>query len=174
MLFSSISFLYVFLPIVLLSYFLVPYGVKNVVLLGASLIFYFAGEPIYTVLLIISTLSAYLHGLYIEAHRGLRRAKAALASSILINLGILGFFKYADFFIANWNGLTGGEISLLQIALPLGISFYTFQTMPIKWMPIWSRDTTGNWFQMLPALNPSMTGRQKQSGKMALLAHIWE
>ncbi|HHY27242.1 MAG TPA: MBOAT family protein [Desulfitobacterium dehalogenans] len=129
MLFSSISFLYVFLPIVLLSYFLVPYGVKNVVLLGASLIFYFAGEPIFTVLLIISTLSAYLHGLYIEAHRGLRRAKAALASSILINLGILGFFKYADFFIANWNGLTGGEISLLQIALPLGISFYTFQTM---------------------------------------------
>lgn len=129
MLFSSISFLYVFLPLVLLGYFLVPYGMKNVVLLGASLLFYFAGEPVYTLLLLISILSAYLHSLYMEAHRGLRRAKAALASSLLINLGILGFFKYADFFIANWNGLLGGEIALLQIALPLGISFYTFQTM---------------------------------------------
>lgn len=129
MLFSSISFLYVFLPLVILGYFLVPKGFKNRFLLGASLAFYFFGEPFYTVLLLFSSFSAYVHSLYIEVHRGTKRAKVALVSSILLNVGMLGFFKYADFFILNFNGLTGSEVALLKLALPLGISFYTFQTM---------------------------------------------
>ncbi len=129
MLFSSISFLYGFLPIVLAAYFLVPKRGRNLVLLAASLIFYFFGEPVYTALLIFSSLSDYAHSLFIEKHRGTAAAKAALVSSIVINLGLLGFFKYADFLIAAVNTVLGLEIPLLHVALPIGISFFTFQTM---------------------------------------------
>lgn len=129
MLFSSITFLYGFLPVVLLLYFAAPARFKNHVLLLSSLVFYFFGEPVYTVLLIFSSLSDYFHSLYIENHRGEKRAKIALVSSIAINLGMLGFFKYSDFFLANFNALSGSHIALLKIALPLGISFFTFQTM---------------------------------------------
>ncbi|MDY5015610.1 MAG: MBOAT family O-acyltransferase, partial [Eubacteriales bacterium] len=129
MLFSSISFLYGFLPIVLAAYFLVPKRGRNLVLLAASLIFYFFGEPVYTALLIFSSLSDYAHSLFIEKHRGTAAAKAALVSSIVINLGLLGFFKYADFLIAAVNTVLGLKIPLLHVALPIGISFFTFQTM---------------------------------------------
>ncbi len=129
MLFSSVTFLYAFLPVVLIVYFAAPSRFKNHVLLLSSLAFYFFGEPIYTVLLLISSLSDFIHSLYIEKHRGERKAKMALISSIAINLGILVFFKYTDFFIENFNMLTGSNAALLKIALPLGISFYTFQTM---------------------------------------------
>lgn len=130
MLFSSITFLYLFLPLVLIVYYLVPaVRWRNAVLLIASLVFYFAGEPVYTVLLLLSSLSDYFHSLYIEKHRGTRRAKVALMSSIVINLGLLGFFKYADFFIGLFNALTGASVPLLKIPLPIGISFFTFQTM---------------------------------------------
>ncbi len=129
MLFSSISFLYVFLPLVLVLYFLVPGKAKNYVLLIGSLFFYVVGEPIYVFLLIFSSVSDYLHSLYIESHRGTKGAKIALTSSILINLGMLGFFKYADFFIGGINGLLGISIPLFGVELPIGISFFTFQTM---------------------------------------------
>ncbi len=129
MVFSSVPFLYVFLPVVLLGYFLVPRRFKNVVLLAASLFFYYYGERAYTSLLLISSLSDYLHSLYIEKHRGTQRAKIALVSSIAVNLALLGFFKYADFLISTVNGLLHTSIPLLKVPLPIGISFFTFQTM---------------------------------------------
>ena len=129
MLFSSVQFLFFFLPAVLLCYYAVPAKAKNYVLLVFSLFFYFCGEPIYTVLMIFSSLSDYTHSLIIEKNRGKKTAKVALISSIVINLALLGFFKYADFFISNINLLLGLEIPLLNVPLPIGISFYTFQTM---------------------------------------------
>ena len=128
MLFSSISFLYLFLP-VLLVYYVVPKSWRNHVLLVASLLFYFVGEPVYVLLLIFSSLSDFFHSLYIEKHRGTKKAKIALTSSIVINLGMLGFFKYTDFLIGAVNGLLGTAIPLTGIELPIGISFFTFQTM---------------------------------------------
>lgn len=129
MLFSSITFLYLFLPVTLLVYYAVPKHEKNTVLLAASLLFYFFGEQQYTLLLLISSVSDYLHGLYIEAHRGTHKAKIALISSIAINLGMLGLFKYLDFFLASINSLLGTSIPLPGLPLPIGISFFTFQTM---------------------------------------------
>lgn len=129
MIFSSITFLYAFFPLTLILYFIAPQKAKNAVLLLASLVFYAFGEPVYVVLLLISSISDWLHSLYIEGHRGTRGAKIALISSIVINLGLLGFFKYADFFIGTVNSLTGLSIPLTGVALPIGISFYTFQTM---------------------------------------------
>jgi alginate O-acetyltransferase complex protein AlgI len=130
MLFSSITFLYMFLPAVLILYGLAPRRLKNYVLLIASLLFYFFGEPVYVLLLVLSSLSDWLHSLYIEAHRDdRRRAKIALVSSIIVNLAMLGFFKYADFFIGSLNALLGASIPLTNVELPIGISFYTFQTM---------------------------------------------
>lgn len=128
MLFSSITFIYFFIPFVLL-YFLIPKKWKNAFLLIVSLFFYFSGEPIYVTLLLISSLSDWLHGLYIEPRRGTRKAKVALISSIVINLLLLGFFKYTDFFITTINTLFALDIPLLGIELPIGISFFTFQTM---------------------------------------------
>lgn len=129
MVFSSIAFLYYFLPITLLVYIIVPRGLKNLILLLASLLFYFYGEPIYTILLIVSSLSDYVHSLIIEANRGTWRAKATLISSISVNLGMLFFFKYADFAISNFNLAFGTQMSELNLSLPIGISFFTFQTM---------------------------------------------
>ncbi len=129
MLFSSIVFLYAFLPVTLLLYYAVPKQAKNTVLLIASLLFYFYGEQKYTLLLIISSVSDYLHGLYIESHRGTKKAKYALISSIIVNLGMLGIFKYTDFFIGTVNSLLGTSIPLTGLPLPIGISFFTFQTM---------------------------------------------
>ena len=130
MLFSGATFLYVFLPIVLLLYALAP-GVKckNYVLLIASLVFYFFGEPIYVLLLIFSSISDWLHSIYIEKHRGEKKAKIALISSIAINLAMLGFFKYTDFLIGTVNSILGTSIPKTGVPLPIGISFFTFQTM---------------------------------------------
>ncbi len=129
MVFSSISFLYIFMPVVLALYFLVPKILKNYVLLVASLFFYFVGEPIYVILLIVSSISDFLHSTYIEKRRGKTSAKVALISSIIINLAMLGFFKYTDFFIGSFNDLFGTAIPLTGVELPIGISFFTFQTM---------------------------------------------
>ena len=129
MVFSSATFLYAFLPITLLLYYIAPKAWRNGVLLAASLVFYAFGEPVYVLLLLFSSLSDWLHSLFIESHRGSKWAKIALISSIVINLGLLGFFKYADFFIGTVNGLFGLQIPLTGVALPIGISFYTFQTM---------------------------------------------
>ncbi len=129
MIFSSISFLYYFLPACLLVYFIVPFRLKNFVLLLFSLGFYFYGEPIYTLLMLASTLSAYLHGLWIAHAASPRWKKVALYSSVITSIASLGFFKYADFTISNLNALFNISIPLLHLALPIGISFYTFQTL---------------------------------------------
>lgn len=129
MLFSSVSFLYFFLPVFLAVYFAVPNRFRNGILLFASLLFYFIGEPVYILILLFSSGVDYVNGRIIEGRRGTAAAKAALIGSLLINVGLLGFFKYSDFFVENVNALFGTGISPLGLALPLGISFYTFQTM---------------------------------------------
>ena len=129
MLFSSIPFLYYFLPLVLAVYFLVPKKGKNLVLLIASLFFYFYGEPVYVLLMIGACLSSYIHGLLIHRFLGQIWSKVFLWSSVITSLSLLGFFKYSDFFLENLNALTGLEFRLLGLALPIGISFYTFQTL---------------------------------------------
>ena len=127
MLFSSITFLYYFLPVMLFIYFLVPKRMKNGVLLAGSLIFYAWGEVKYVLLMVISILIGYISGRWIDHFRGMVRAKWGLMLSVGIHLGLLGLFKYMDFFISNVNRLTGGNFPLLKLVLPLGISFYTFQ-----------------------------------------------
>ncbi len=110
-------------------YFIVPFKLKNSVLLVASLFFYFYGEPVYTVLMIATILSSYIHGLLIDKFRGTVWSKVFLWSSVITSIGALGFFKYSDFFISNVNSIFKTEFSLLGLALPIGISFYTFQTL---------------------------------------------
>ncbi len=129
MLFSSISFLYIFLPIAFLVYFITPRKYRNYTLLILSVAFYFFGEPVYVLLLLFSSLSDYLHSTYIARRRGTKRARWALTSSILINLAMLFFFKYLDLFISLVNIAFGLTIPLAHIPLPIGISFFTFQTM---------------------------------------------
>ena len=132
MVFSSFVFLCAFLPIVLFLYYISPARIRNLVLLVASLIFYAWGEPVYVLIMLFSTVFDYTNGRLIEyfKKKGSRgKMKAALVVDICGNLGILGFFKYADFVIDNINSITGAGLSLLHIALPIGISFYTFQTM---------------------------------------------
>lgn len=131
MVFSSLTFLFFFLPIALLFYYASPRKLKNVILLAVSLFFYAWGEPIYIVLLIFSSIVDYMHGLYIHKYRvtSPNKAKLVLTSSIIVNLGVLTFFKYANFLVDNVNHLTGMGITPLDLPLPIGISFYTFQTM---------------------------------------------
>ncbi|HHY82113.1 MAG TPA: MBOAT family protein [Clostridiales bacterium] len=129
MVFSSISFIYYFLPVVLVLYFLVPFKFKNIVLLISSLFFYIYGEPLYFILMALSILSGYLHGFWIERAKSGRYAKIPLISSIITSIGLLVIFKYADFFIGNINWIFKSNIPLLRIALPIGISFYTFQIL---------------------------------------------
>ena len=127
MLFSSIPFLYYFLPLVLAVYFLTPARFRNAVLLLASLIFYAWGEPKYVLLMLASILSGYGFGLLQERYRGQKRAKLVCGRSVAVSLSFLLYFKYADFFLENFNAATGLGVPLLRIALPIGISFYTFQ-----------------------------------------------
>ena len=129
MLFSSITFLYCFLPCVLLVYFVVPDRLKNFTLLAASLIFYGWGEPKYLVFMLLSVTQSYIAALLVERFRGKKLAKLALALSAVASLGLLAYCKYADFFIENFNAVTGLSVPLLNIALPVGISFYTFQIL---------------------------------------------
>ncbi len=139
MLFSSIPFLYYFLPCVVVLYFAVPKRWKNGALLLASLFFYAWGEPKYVFLMIASILTGYVSGIGIEAicsaansgqqEKSRKRAKVVLALAILFQLGFLIYFKYADFFIGNMNAVTGLSLPLLRLALPIGISFYTFQML---------------------------------------------
>ncbi len=110
-------------------YFIVPFKLKNFVLLVASLFFYFYGEPVYTLLMIATILSSYIHGLLIDKFRGTVWSKVFLWTSVITSIGALGFFKYSDFFISNVNSIFKTEFSLLGLALPIGISFYTFQTL---------------------------------------------
>ena len=129
MLFSSLVFVWLFLPAVFLLYKIVPgIGAKNALLLLASLLFYGWGEPTYIILMLASVTINWLSGLAVN---GLKKGRgAALAVSVAVNLGLLGYFKYFDFLASAINALTGGgTIALRDIALPLGISFYTFQAL---------------------------------------------
>ena len=144
MVFSSLPFLFRFLPLLLFLYFL-PAAVKfphcrqvvlkNAVLFIGSLIFYAWGEPVYIFLMLFSTLLDYTHGILVNHYKNsaspnnMRKAKIAVFSSVFINLFLLGFFKYSDFLIETLNQMTGFSISPLHLPLPIGISFYTFQTM---------------------------------------------
>jgi len=129
MLFSSITFLYYFLPCVLLLYYLVPNKGKNLVLSISSLIFYGWGEPKYIIFMLISILSGYLFGLLIEKYRDTKWSKLFLFASIFVCMGMLVYFKYCDFFISNINTILKTNIPLLRIIMPIGISFYTFQIL---------------------------------------------
>ena len=129
MLFSSIPFLYYFLPVVLLLYFAVPRKGKNAVLLLSSLFFYGWGEPKYLALMILSIGSFYGCGLAIERAKDQRGKKLWLTVSVVIGIALLTVFKYADFFLQSFATVTGLSVPLLRLALPIGISFYTFQCM---------------------------------------------
>ena len=129
MVFSSTVFLFFFLPIVLILYYLVPSRFKNAILLVASLIFYAWGEPIYIGLMCFSSFVDYLNGRLLSKNNNEKRRKIYLTLAIVTNLSLLGFFKYSDFMITIINNLFDTNISLLNIGLPIGISFYTFQTI---------------------------------------------
>lgn len=126
MVFSSISFLYFFLPAVLLIHTVLPKRLKNIALLIASLVFYFAAEQFYIVLLLFSSVVDYVCSMLISKGKF---KKASVITSLVINLSMLGVFKYFDFFVGSINSAFGISIPLLRVALPVGISFYTFQTM---------------------------------------------
>lgn len=129
MVFSSIPFLYFFLPVTLLVYTLVPKKAKNLVLLVFSLIFYWWGEPKYVFLMIFTITFSYFAGILIENRRTYPKGKLLLGLSVAVPLGLLALFKYADFLIDTVNTLTGADIPLLKLVLPIGISFYTFQAI---------------------------------------------
>lgn len=129
MVFSSIPFLFFFFPIFLFFYYLAPSKLKNYVLLIFSLIFYAWGEPIYIILMLISTLVDYTNGRLLAKNNNPKRRKIYLLLAILINLSLLGTFKYADFLIDIINHIFNLKLASLNLSLPIGISFYTFQTM---------------------------------------------
>ena len=131
MVFSSVLFLFVYLPLVLAIYYASPRKFRNSFLFVASLIFYGWGEPVFIVLMIFSTISDYAHGYFIDKYREHRWIpKALLASAMIINLSLLGFFKYATFFAEMLKALPiFSAMTVPLIPLPIGISFYTFQTM---------------------------------------------
>ena len=132
MIFSSIFFIFVFLPIVLLIYYIVPFAWKNLVLLLFSLLFYAWGEPVYVVLMLLGIGINYVSGMEIESHMeagNKNKAKFACIVAAVINFLILGFYKYYGFLIENLNAGLHLDIPYKELALPIGISFYTFQTM---------------------------------------------
>lgn len=160
MVFSSLLFIFVFLPITLLSYYLVPKSLKNLVILISSLIFYAWGEPIYIFLMMFSTIFNYIIGLIINKYKTCKRISLAVfILSVVVNLSILGFFKYYGFFIDNLNALLGLSIEAKKLSLPLGISFYTFQTMSYVIDVYWGKTpvqkniiTFGTYITMFPQL----------------------
>jgi len=134
MLFSSIEFLYFFMPLALLIYFLLPMpskspNLRNYWLLFVSLVFYAWGGPKYLILITAQSLAGWVFGLLIENRRGKTGRGFVLACSVIVGLGALIYFKYSDFFIENLNALLKSELGLLKLALPLGISFNTFQIL---------------------------------------------
>jgi alginate O-acetyltransferase complex protein AlgI len=130
MLFADLFFMFAFLPLCFLFYFATKsIKVKNYVLIAFSLVFYAFGEPLKIFLFLFGTLFNYFIALWMDRERGTPKAKLALILSLIYNIGMLGVFKYTDFMIGNINGIFGTSIPMLKIALPLGISFYTFQIM---------------------------------------------
>ncbi len=130
MVFSSLTFLYFFLPATIILYYAIPsMRWKNTVLIFSSLFFYAWGEPLWTVLLLVSSIADYIHGRVIEMRRGSWVAKAMVVSSLAVNLGLLGVFKYSGMLVNSFNALTGLSAGWPGFSLPIGISFYTFQTI---------------------------------------------
>lgn len=130
MLFSSIVFLFAFLPAVVILYYLLPVRFRNVILLLASLVFYAWGEPVYLFLMLLSILFNYFSGLDIARNlQDKRAAKRSLVFNLIINLAVLGFFKYEGFVLDTLNGILPVHISYHALPLPIGISFYTFQIL---------------------------------------------
>lgn len=130
MVFSSIPFLFFLFPVFLILYYLVPMKAKNYLLLFFSLVFYAWGEPVYILLMLFASFVDYVNGLLMTKYGTVKsKRRIFLLISVGINLSMLGFFKYADFVIHTVNGLTGLSIEPLNLALPIGISFFTFQTM---------------------------------------------
>ncbi len=133
MLFCSLTFLFVYFPVVLFFYFLVKkLSLKNIVLLIASLIFYAWGEPIYIFLMLLTIVVIYIFGIYLDkfdAKKQYKHKKFMLILSIIFVIGILGFFKYANFLIININNIFDVNIGYLNLSLPIGISFYSFQIL---------------------------------------------
>lgn len=143
MVFSSILVLTRFLPIVLALYFLVPRKARNLVLFLSSMLFYAWGEPVYILLMCFTILVDYIFGILIDYqlnHEKRKGAKLSLAMAVIVNLSLLGFFKYANFTIDTINSLTGAGITAIKIALPIGISFYTFQSLSYV-IDVYRRDT---------------------------------
>lgn len=133
MIFCSLIFLFRFLPMVLLIYYAALWGIKkrnvtNFILFAASIVFYAWGEPVYVILLLVSVLINYLSGRLIAVFPA-KWAKFVIVMAVIINLSILGFYKYADLLIEMTNKITGHSVNLLHLELPIGISFYTFQAM---------------------------------------------
>ena len=130
MVFSSLTFLYLFFPACLVLYFALPWmKAKNAVLIVASVFFYAWGEPVYVLLMIAAALLNYAFGILLDQFRGTKYAKPILVASIIVDLSALVFFKYAGFLAGIVNGIFGNVLSVPKLALPIGISFYTFQTM---------------------------------------------
>ncbi|MCR4585747.1 MAG: MBOAT family protein [Lachnospiraceae bacterium] len=130
MVFSGIPFLFFFLPLFLLIYYIIPYSFKNAVLLAFSLLFYAWGEPVYIVLMLISSFVDYLDGILLEKLEGKKALrKLSFVTALVINISILCFFKYADLAVETVNAILGLKLKAPGIALPIGISFYTFQTV---------------------------------------------
>lgn len=125
MLFTSISFLYYFLPIVILLYFITPKKLRNFILFISSMLFYFYGEPKYILLMLIEILIAYISGILIDKYK----SKSLFIITLIIHIGLFGIFKYTDFIISNINNIFSSSVPMLSIALPIGISFYTFQIL---------------------------------------------
>ena len=130
MVFSSLVFLFVFLPIVLVLYFIVPKALKNFILLVASLFFYAWGEPVYLYLMMFSILLNYLFGLWIQKNKDKSNSKKIIITiAIIVNIGLLGYYKYAFFVVDIINGLLHTHIQFEPLPLPIGISFYTFHAL---------------------------------------------
>jgi alginate O-acetyltransferase complex protein AlgI len=143
MVFSSLTFLFLFLPLNLVLYFMWAGKTwRNWILIVFSLAFYAWGEPVWITLLIFSASIDYFHGRLIQNYRQHWIGKAALSSSIVLNLSLLGFFKYSAFLLNNLNALFGINLAVVTFGLPIGISFYTFQTM--------SYVITGKFMSLIP------------------------
>ena len=129
MVFSSLEFIFRFLPIFFLAYFTTPARYRNIVLVVGSLVFYAVGETVYIFLMMASILLNYVLAIGISDSRGRGRAGMLLAVGLAVDLGLLFFFKYLNFFVENICAVTGFRAPTIDVALPLGISFYTFQIM---------------------------------------------
>lgn len=149
MVFSSLPFLYAFLPLILAVYFIAPKKLKNTVLLLFSFAFYWWGEPKYALLMLVTITFCYFAGRIIEKRRETRWGKPLLIISVAVPLGFLAVFKYADFLLGTVNSLTDADIPLLKLALPIGISFYTFQALSYV-VDVYRGDTPAqrNWINL--------------------------